>query len=127
VALCGFRVAGAQAPGDTSPASQTPGVVAPATGQPKALFINIIEGEGALNDIRTRTVREPIVEVDDENHNPVAGALVLFAIDNGGSGSPFATFNGANSVSVEQTLPAERWDGASRSRRIKGRIRSRCM
>ncbi len=98
--LWGFRVACAQAPGDTPPASQAPGVAALATGQPKALFINIIEGEGALNDIRTRTAREPIVEVDDENHKPVAGALVLFAIDNGGSSSPFATFSGANSVSV---------------------------
>ena len=40
-AFCGFRAAGAQAPGDTSPASQAPGVVA--TGKPKGLFINIIE------------------------------------------------------------------------------------
>ncbi len=98
-AFCGFRSACAQAPGDTPPASQAPGVVA--TSQPKGLFINIIEGEGALNDIRTRTAREPIVEVDDENHKPVAGVLVLFAIDNGGSGSPFATFSGANTVSVQ--------------------------
>ncbi len=100
-ALCGSRAACAQAPGYTSPTPQAPVVVAPVTGQPKALFINIIEGEGALNDIRTRTAREPIVEVDDENHKPVAGALVLFAIDNGGSGSPFATFSGANAVSVQ--------------------------
>jgi hypothetical protein len=97
-AFCGVQAACAQAPGTTSPASQAPGVVA--TGQPKGLFINIIEGEGALNDIRTRTAREPIVEVDDENHKPVAGALVLFAIDNGGSSSPFASFSGANTVSV---------------------------
>jgi len=100
-AFCGFRAACAQAPGDTSPPSQAPGIAAPATGQPKGLFINIIEGEGALNDIRTRTAREPIVEVDDENHKPVAGALVLFAVDNGGSSSPFATFSGANTVSVQ--------------------------
>lgn len=100
-AFCGFRAACAQAPGDTSPPSQAPGIAAPATSQPKGLFINIIEGEGALNDIRTRTAREPIVEVDDENHKPVAGALVLFAVDNGGSSSPFATFSGANTVSVQ--------------------------
>jgi hypothetical protein len=68
--------------------------------QPKALFINILEGEGALNDVRTRTAREPIVEVDDENHKPVAGALVLFALDNGG-GDPYATFAGAQTVSVQ--------------------------
>jgi len=100
-AFCGSRAACAQAPGVTAPPSQAPEVVAPASAQPKGLFINIIEGEGALNDIRTRTAREPIVEVDDENHKPVAGALVLFAIDNGGSGSPFATFSGANTISVQ--------------------------
>jgi hypothetical protein len=69
------------------------------SGQPNKLFITLIDGEGALNDIRTRTAREPIVEVQDENHKPVAGALVLFALDNGG-GSPFANFAGAQSLSV---------------------------
>jgi hypothetical protein len=68
--------------------------------QPKTLFITILEGEGALNDIRARTAREPIVEVDDENHKPVAGALVLFSLDNGG-GSPYATFAGSPTYSVE--------------------------
>ncbi len=46
---------------------------------PNRIFIQIIDGEGALNDIRSRTAREPIVEVDDENHKPIAGALVLFS------------------------------------------------
>jgi hypothetical protein len=68
--------------------------------KPKALLISIIDGEGALNDVRTRTAREPIVEVDDENHKPVAGALVLFAIDNGGSRTPFATFKGTQTLTV---------------------------
>jgi len=40
----------------------------PSQRQPNKLFITLIDGEGALNDIRTRTAREPIVEVDDENH-----------------------------------------------------------
>ena len=87
--LLGSLPGSAQAPASTSPADQ-----------PKSLLITILDGEGALNDIRTRTAREPIVEVDDENHKPVAGALVLFAIDNGG-GSPFATFAGAPTVSME--------------------------
>jgi hypothetical protein len=74
---------------------------APAEVQPHSLYISILDGEGALNDIRERTAREPIVEIQDENHKPVAGALVLFAVDNPGSGSPFATFNGASTLSVQ--------------------------
>jgi len=73
-------------------------VTAAQAGQPKSLLITIVEGEGALNDIRTRTAREPIVQVDDENHKPVAGALVLFSLDK--TGSQFANFAGGPSLSV---------------------------
>lgn len=61
---------------------------APAAG-PK-LTISILDGEGALNDIRQRTAREPIVEVQDENHKPVAGAAVLFALPGSGPSGAFA-------------------------------------
>lgn len=64
-----------------------PGQVAPV---PK-LFIKILDGEGAVNNIKARTAREPVVEVDDENHKPVAGALVTFMAPHGGAGG---TFNG---------------------------------
>lgn len=80
-------------------AQAAPGETASQSSQPRSLFITVIEGEGALNDIRTRAAREPIVEVDDENHKPVAGALVLFSLDK--SGSSFANFSGISSVSVQ--------------------------
>ncbi len=82
--------------------AQSPsGVVSAAAGQPKSLFITILDGEGALNDIRARTAREPIVEVDDENHKPVAAALVLFSIDSNGSSTPLASFAGSQTLSVQ--------------------------
>jgi hypothetical protein len=81
--------------------TQTPGAtVERDADKPKSILITIIDGEGALNDVRTRTAREPIVEVDDENHKPIAGALVLFSINNGSSQAPFATFSGAQTFSV---------------------------
>ena len=43
---------------------------------PQNLQITILDGEGALNNIKQRTAREPIVQVTDENHKPVAGAVV---------------------------------------------------
>lgn len=46
---------------------------------PAALNIEIVEGDGAINNVRLRTAREAIVEVQDENHKPVSGALVLFS------------------------------------------------
>jgi hypothetical protein len=62
------------------------------------LEITILDGEGALNNIRQRTAREPIVEVKDKNRKPVAGALILFAIQSNGPAG--ATFNGASTLSV---------------------------
>ena len=62
---------------------------APAWAQaPTGLSINIVEGEGAINNIRQRVNREPIVQVEDQNHKPVAGAVVVFFLpDSGASGT----------------------------------------
>src|SRR5580698_6203816 len=62
------------------------------------LNIVIVEGDGAINNIRQRTAREPIVQVEDENHKPVAGAAVIFALSGQGAGGSFA--GGAQSLSV---------------------------
>ena len=67
---------------------------------PQSLQIVILEGEGALNNISERTAREPIVQVQDENHKPLAGAAVLFAIHGGGEGAGGAVGGGASSLSV---------------------------
>lgn len=74
-----------------------PPSVAASAGAPQPLEIEILEGEGALNNIRQRTAREPIVEVKDENHKPVAGVLILFSVQPGGPG---ATFNGSASFTT---------------------------
>jgi hypothetical protein len=62
------------------------------------LSLVIVEGDGAINNIRQRTAREPIVQVEDENHKPVAGAAVLFALPEHGAGGTFAS--GGHTLSV---------------------------
>src|SRR3982074_2607070 len=54
------------------------------------LNLVIVEGEGAINNVRQRVAREPIVQVQDENHKPVAGAAVTFLLPNQGAGAVFA-------------------------------------
>lgn len=63
-----------------------------------SLVITILDGEGSLNNIRQRTAREPIVEVDDENHKPIAGAAVLFTLPSSGPSATFA--DGAQTLSM---------------------------
>ena len=52
------------------------------------LNLVILEGEGAINNVKQRTSRETIVQVEDGNHKPVAGAVVVFLLpDDGPSGT----------------------------------------
>lgn len=76
------------------------GAQAAGTPPPKGLRIVILDGEGALNNIQERTAREPIVQVQDENHKPVAGAAVLFAIHGSGGGAGGSFAGGASTLSV---------------------------
>jgi hypothetical protein len=75
----------------------TPLTATQAESAPK-LNIVILEGEGAINNIRQRTAREPIVQVEDENHKPVAGAVVVFALPDRGASGVFA--NGSHTLTV---------------------------
>ncbi|MCC7339580.1 MAG: hypothetical protein IT170_00725 [Bryobacterales bacterium] len=72
------------------------------TAAPAKLTLNIVivEGEGAVNNIRQRVAREPIVRVEDENHKPVAGATVVFLLPGDGAGG---TFPGNQNMVTVQT------------------------
>ncbi len=62
------------------------------------LNIVVIEGEGAINNIRQRTAREPIVQVEDRNRKPVAGAAVVFMLPDRGASGIFP--NGSRTLTV---------------------------
>jgi hypothetical protein len=70
----------------------------PVYSQAPALNLVVVEGEGQINNIRQRTAREPVVQVQDENHRPVAGAIVVFTLPSNGAGGSFA--NGAHTLTV---------------------------
>ena len=65
---------------------------------PTKLNIVILEGDGAVNNISQRTARETIVQVEDENHRPVAGAAVVFLLPDVGPGGVWE--NGTRTLQV---------------------------
>jgi hypothetical protein len=69
----------------------------PGTPAPK-LHIVIVEGDGAINNVRQRVAREPIIQVEDENRKPVAGAAVTFLLPQQGAGATFP--NGSRSATL---------------------------
>jgi hypothetical protein len=63
------------------------------------LNIRIIEGQGAINNVRTRTARVPVIEVRDAQNRPVSGASVTFQTPFAGPGAQF----GSERVLMTQT------------------------
>ena len=55
------------------------------------LFIDIVQGQDVVNNVKQRVAREPQIVVYDENHNPVNGATVTFILPKSG---PSASFPG---------------------------------
>ncbi len=80
--------------------AEGPAQAVASTGPPApALKIVILEGEDVSNNIKQRTAREPIIQVEDENHKPVAGAVVLFSIDSQGGNAGASFLGGAKTFS----------------------------
>lgn len=69
---------------------------------PAKLNLVIIEGEGAINNIRQRVSREAIVQVEDENRKPVAGATVVFLLPNEGASGVFTDGSRMLTVTTDQ-------------------------
>jgi hypothetical protein len=90
---------------------------------PTELNIVIVEGEGAVNNLRQRVVREPIVRVEDQNHKPVAGAAVSFLLPGNGAGATFA--NGAKLLTVTTDANGEAAARGIRANNVSGQYQIR--
>ncbi|MCX6626015.1 MAG: hypothetical protein NTW28_00095 [Candidatus Solibacter sp.] len=65
---------------------------------PTELNIVVVEGEGAINNVRQRVARAPVVRVEDQNHKPIAGAAVVFTLPTEGATGEFS--NGGKSLTM---------------------------
>ena len=83
----------------------------------------VVEGQGAINNARTHTGREPVIEVHDANDAPVAGAVVTFQAPATG---PSAVFGSGNATLLTQTDASGRAIGrALRPNSVKGQFQIR--
>jgi len=64
---------------------------APQVVPPPQLKIKIIKGEGAINYLGRGMAAEAIIQVEDENDRPFAGAIVTFSFPDSGAGGVFAS------------------------------------
>jgi hypothetical protein len=57
--------------------------------QPREINLVVIEGEGQNLKIGERASKPPLVRVEDENHKPIAGAVVTFTLPTEGATGDF--------------------------------------
>jgi hypothetical protein len=66
--------------------------------QSGSLHVVVLEGDGAINNIRAPRAKEPVVRVEDANNQGVAGAVVTFLLPAGGAGAIFG--DGGSSLTL---------------------------
>jgi hypothetical protein len=66
--------------------------------QEDSLHVVVLEGEGAINNVRSPRAKEPIVRVEDANNRGVAGAVVTFLLPANGAGGIFG--DGGSSLTL---------------------------
>ena len=84
------------------------------------LNIVIVDGDGAINNIRQRIAREPIIQVEDQNHKPVAGAAVVFLLPDQGASGVFA--NGSGTLTVMTDAQGRAVARGLRPNKVQGKL-----
>jgi hypothetical protein len=71
---------------------------ASAQNAPSRIDIVVVEGEGVSSGVRQRVSPSPSVRIEDDDHRPVAGAAVVFALPVSGTSGEFS--NGSKTLTV---------------------------
>jgi hypothetical protein len=61
----------------------------PSVAQEEAIHVVVLEGDGAINNVRSSHAKEPLVRVEDANNRGIPGATVTFVVPSGGAGVLF--------------------------------------
>lgn len=93
--------------------AQQPAAPAPQAAKPAApvssLKLLVLQGKDAVNDIQGRSFTIPIIELRDDNDQPVEGAQVIFALPANGPGGFFPgntiTFTTRTNVQGQASAP----------------------
>jgi hypothetical protein len=66
--------------------------------EPALIYLSVVEGEGAISNIREHVSHDPVVKVEDDDHRPVTGAVVVFALPVSGTSGEFV--NGSKTLTI---------------------------
>jgi hypothetical protein len=65
---------------------------------PSRIDVVVVEGEGATINVRQRATKDPVVRVEDDDHQPLPNVVVVFTLPLSGASGEFA--NGSKTLTV---------------------------
>jgi len=98
--------------------------VSPALGQQAArgeIKITVLEGAGAIHQIRGGTGKAPLARVEDQDGRPVAGAIVTFTLPEMGASGVFP--NRSTVLTVPTDPKGQAWAQGLRPNNVAGEYR----
>ena len=93
------------------------------TAQDGPLHVVVLEGEGAINNIRSPRAKEPVVRVEDSKNQGVSGAAVTFLLPASGAGAVFG--DGGSSLTLTTDDRGEAMARGLHANRIAGTFQIR--
>ena len=91
--------------------------------QESPLHLVVLEGDGAINNIRSPRAKEPVVRVEDSKNQGVAGAVVTFLLPTAGAGAVFG--DGGSSLTLTTDDRGEAMARGLHANRIPGTFQIR--
>jgi len=88
-----------------------------------SLHVVVLEGEGAINNVRSPRAKEPLIRVEDANNQGVSGAVVTFLLPAQGAGATFG--DGGSSLTLFTDDRGEAVARGLRANRITGSFQIR--
>src|SRR5262245_2257611 len=87
---------------------------------PARIDLLVIEGEGVTSGVRQKVSRDPVVRVEDDDHRPVPGVPVVFALPVSGPSGEFA--NGAKNLTVITDNDGKATASGLRTNQVPGKL-----
>lgn len=97
----------------------------PPQDQAPKLGIVILDGQGAINNLRDQTYHAAVIQVQDENQKPIAGAAVVFFLPDQGPGGTF--YDGTRSLTVTTDAQGRATVRGIRFNRLSGQMQIRVV
>jgi hypothetical protein len=69
--------------------------------QDESLHVVVLEGDGAINNVRSPRAKQPLVRVEDAKNQGVPGAVVTFLLPASGAGAAFGDGGGSLTLTTD--------------------------